>query len=216
MDIELGRRILERYFLEPDEAVREISDFGQVAIFDTNSVPWRIDRVEDIGSTKPNPAYTLYHVAINMSAEPPPPPDGIAVLPDGTFFHLNEVLEFRAFWLRVRERVEPVELAVLLVHYLSESPRNQNPVLKREDLSWLIDEHQIESIADFTLPQSRIDDKGSLTLDFCTFYIEQVPPNFVHRVGLNRWHVEADTEGYLDWTIQPIAGGLSSPRYSIT
>ena len=52
---------------------------------------------------------------------------GIARLPDGTLFNLNDTAAFKTFWGQVHSLAGVDELAALLARYQSLNPRRQVP-----------------------------------------------------------------------------------------
>ncbi|MCJ7625190.1 MAG: hypothetical protein MUO76_16965 [Anaerolineaceae bacterium] len=207
-----AQNMIERYFLRPGQVITEVSRLGEAVVVSAGRLGWLVESVGDINSARPC-GYELYEVRINLAADPPPPAHGVAVLPDGEMFHLNDESELRAFFRKVYRTILPLELAGLLTRYQA-GDNPQKEILQRDTLSWWLADDQIEAIDEFTLPLTIRKDNGGLTLDFCALTIDQELPNGMPIIGLNRWCVEVYGEGRLEWSFRPIAGKLDTRIYS--
>src|SRR5262249_40765913 len=144
-------------------------------------------------------------------------PHGVAALSNGKWFHLNDADEFKAFWKQLHNEIEPLGLAILLARYYHQRPylkRNQSLIGQTEDILVHFSENEVESLTEFTQPLLAENSEGGFRLDFCTEYIQRASPLAAYRVGLNRWHLESDDDGQLEWTVKPIARSLRSKFYS--
>ena len=203
-----AQKVIEVYFLRPGQVITEVTRLGEAVQISAGRSGWLVETVGDINSIRPW-GYELYEVRLNLAADPPPPADGVAVLPDGEMFHLNDESELRAFFRNVYRTTLPLELTGLLTRYQAgDDP--QKEILQRDTLSWWLADDQIEAIDEFTLPMIIRNDNGGLTLDFCTLTVTQELPNGMPIIGVNRWCVEVYAEGRLEWSFRPIAGGLDS------
>lgn len=219
MSLEISRSIIEKYFLEPNEIIIEARQQNDTVIVSSGDWQWWIESAGRWPDFVKSDKYQIFEVRPALFIDPPPRPDGVAVLPDGRMFCLGKDNEFRMFFQQLKDVINPLELAGLLANYQGKGPHfesAQNLIIRENDLSGLLEDKQIEAIPDLVMFRSTRSTDSALILDFCTFYISREPPDFIFMIGLNRWHVEADDQGRLEWSVSPIACGLRSSRYSPT
>ncbi len=209
-----ARRVVERCHLETDDRVLLVRPLGLAVIVETERLWWRVERVEASGSG--SGAYELYEVRLYISADPPPMPDGAALLPDGSVFCLGCRNQFRAFARAVHHALQPLELADLLVSYQGQEEEpgsGQTLVAGRDDLAGVLVEAQIRAVQGLGPPRVARGDDGSLTMEFWSYSFAEDPGKGGTRIGLNRWNVEMDKDGRLEWAVRSVARGLEGPRY---
>lgn len=211
-----AREIVERYVLAAGETVTGAAPLEQVALVTVSSGgwQWQVSPVERLPGAVQSREYLLYEVRPYVAADPMPRPLGVAVLADGAMYPLGGDDGFGTFWKRACAWMPPLELAALLARYGGGAPaRRQNLIVTRADVADLLLKKQTEGLPGWTELRAQAGENGGGSLDFCTFYLDQQPPDYVPRVGLNRWRVEWDAGGALRWSVRPIAQGLDSPLY---
>lgn len=202
----LAQTTIERYFLPPRDRVMHVLPQPGGALVTTQSEEWRLERAASADGSASNPNYALYHV--HLYAATPPRPPGVAVLPDGTLFRLTDEAELKAFWASLGDRLEPGELAWLLAAYQGRGPafvRRQEIVQRRGDAENRLPDEIWAAVPGMTPLRPVREGDGRLTLDFCTYYLGQEPPEFAFQVGINRWRAEADPQNGLQWSARPLA-----------
>lgn len=212
-----AREIVARYFLGPGETVTGVDTRGQAALVSAGGAQWQVAPVERLPGASKSRGYALYEIRPNVAVTPPPRPDGVAVLPDGMTCFLGDAEGCRAFWQRSCLWMPPGELAALLARYAGDGPtlaRHQTLIVTRGDIAKVLAEEQIDALAEYTDLQSRESEDGGGRLDFCTYYLDQKPPDYAFCVGLNRWRAEWGAECGLRLSVHSIAEGLDSPAYS--
>lgn len=214
---ETAPKVIDRYFLRSDEAIIQASQRGGAVIVASDQRRWQVELFAGDRHLRPGDRFEIVEVRPFIFADPPPRLHGVALLPDGSMFHLNDNGEFKAFWACVHPLLQPLELAALLARYQGKGPsfeQHQNLIVALDDLVGLLEPQQAKAVPELIGVQSSTTAEGVSAVEFCTFYIAQEPADNVFRVGLNRWRVETGAHGQLDWTSGPIARGLDSPRYS--
>lgn len=212
-----AREIVARYFLGPGETVTGVDTRGQAALVSAGGGQWQITPVERLPGGAKSEGYALHEVRPYVAVSPPPRPDGVAVLPDGAMYRLGDDEECGAFWGRACAWMSPQELAALLARYAGRGlslARHQTLIVTRADIAKVLAEEQIDTLAEYTDLRFRAGEGGGGRLEFCTYYLDQAPPDFAFRVGLNRWRAEWGADCGLRRAVRPIAEGLDSPAYS--
>lgn len=215
MDIKnQAKHIVERYMLEPGQRITDVI-VGQAAVKVSTKYRWWLVRpIEEGADLVKSQGYKLYDVQSSVRTFPRSRSHGVAILDEGEMFLLDDEEGFRSFFRQAHALLEPLELATLLAHYQSQAEGNEKVIVQLQDLTGLITEEQISSIVEFTLPDVTTHEDGSMAIHFSTFYLAPAPPDYVIRVNLNRWLVNAGADGELDWTVRDIARNLESPRYA--
>lgn len=215
MDIKnQAKHIVERFMLQPGQRITNVT-VGRAGVKVSTKYRWWLVRpVEEGANLVKSQGYKLYDVESSVRTFPRSRSHSVAILDEGEMFLLDDEEGFRSFFRQVHSLLEPLELATLLAHYQSQAEGNEKVIVQLQDLKGLITEEQISNIAGFTLPDVTSHRNGSMTIHFSTFYLAPAPPDYVIRVSLNRWLVNAGAEGELDWTVRDIARNLESPRYA--
>lgn len=207
---DLARRAVERYLLDPGEAIDGVEEGTAATIVRAGGRTWSVREIDRARQFARSPGYTL--IDITRGVIDGYRADGVAALADGLLFHLNDAEEFRAFFAAARGLLTPRETAGLLAFYQSEAPAAESLVVGDGDVEWLFPAATPGAL-DALLPQFGVGDDGSLDLAYCTLYLAPDPADRFTRVNLNRWHVGAAADGPLTWTVEPLARNMDSPRY---
>jgi hypothetical protein len=206
------RRIVERYMLNPGESITGIRVGTAGALVSARGAEWMVRPMTQARNFVKSEGYTLYDIG-PAETDVRGSSHGVAVTPDGSTYHLNDREDFRGFYQAVRAVLTPLELAGLLAFYQSDLP-GESVIAAPEDLGWLFPDGSGEDLP--VLPRPEVEERGDggMTLLFSTLALSQDPPNYVYRVNLNEWRVDADGEGRLEWSSRPVARGVDSPRYA--
>lgn len=213
----IAKRVIEKYFLSDNEIIVSVSEQEQIIVIITNGNQWQIESQKQWHNFRKSDNYELLEVRLKIFADPPPRPQGIAIFQDEEMFHLNSKAEFCDFYKGTDNFLEAMEIAGILARYQGQGSnliRNQNLIISQADLAGRLEDKQISEIAEFTPFLSTKSDNGTTNIDFCTYFLESQPPDYIYRFGLNRWKVITDIEGHIQWSVKQIASGLESSRYS--
>lgn len=205
---QIARAIVERYFMQPGEQVRAVVERDADVLVDAGAIGWAVSAVDRPDRLEPS-RHRLFEVRPDMDEDPPGPPEGLALLPDGAMFHLNEADDFRAYYRAVGDSLAAVELAFLLATYQAEGALH-NLIVRSTDMERHVQPVELEAIPGFTAPsEERVGSRRYLR--FCTYAVQQFPGKRPE-ILLTRWEAEA-RDGALDWRTQPLAR-LQSSGYS--
>lgn len=157
--------------------------------------------------------YRLYDVE-PAGADPAGRSVGIALLPDGLSYHLNDAAGFRAFYAALQDRLSGAEVAGLLAWYQSGAPGAERLVISEEDVADTLGPlDRLTYSALFRAPVWETA-SGARALAFTTFFLSRDAPDRIYQGNLNAWTAEAGEMSRLTWASRPLARGLPSPRYS--
>jgi hypothetical protein len=199
-----ARLVIERYFLEPGEAVGKIKVLGgEYAIVGAGSSEWVVRAMTKAQAFTKSEGYALYAVAPFGAYHTRE--KGVAVLPDESTFRLDDERDFLAFYARAHGLLDPVELAALLSFYQSKADRPEGVIVQQEDLAEVISASDLASLPGPLLPEAQRGEHGELTLSFCT---QAMRRDRGFRIDVYRWQVHADARAKLTWSTTALARGL--------
>jgi hypothetical protein len=213
----IAQRIIARYFLPLGKEITQIEQHGEATMVSSNNQQWRVETWNNWYHSTKSKGYNLYNISQVILVDSQVRPHGVALLPDSSLYYLNNDSEFRAFFKQVFKFIEPIELATLLTRYQGKEAcvkKHQNLILSKKDLFDHLKEEQISAIPEFTQFQVSKSAYDTLTLDFCSFFINRKPPDNIFRIGINRWRLEGDSQGNLKWSVRTVANELDSLFYS--
>jgi|GEM_PF-2266697 hypothetical protein len=208
------RRIITHYFLVSGEAITGVEQGRAALIVSAGARSWTARVIERGRNFQRSAGYTLYRITPELVSDPPTGGDGFAVLPGGHTFHLNDQAGFQAFYASARTLLQPLELACLLAWYQSPTSAGEAVIAETAELDGLLTPAQVAALPHLTSLLIDRQADGGLVLLFCTYSVSAEPPDYLYRVDLYRWRVEADASGELTWVSWPLARRLDSPRYT--
>ena len=209
------QRIITRYFLLSGELITGVEQGRAALIVSAGARSWTARAIERGRNFQRSAGYTLYRLTPELVSDPPTGGDGFAILPDERMFHLNDQAEFLAFYASTRTLLQPLELACLLAWYQSPTPGGEAVIADIAELDGLLAPAQVAALPHLTSLLINRQADGGLELLFCTFCLGAEPPDYLYRVDLYRWRVEASAGGELAWVSWPLARRLESPRYML-
>jgi hypothetical protein len=195
--------MVERYYLRPGRTIREVKMLEEEALVISEPDAWAVGALTRARNFTKSDGYNLY--AVEKFGLPPEVPEkGVAVLPDGSMFHLNDEHELRAFYAQAHGLLDPIELANLLAFFQSKSNARETVIASQEHLAH-ISERDLASLSGPLLPETTRGEHGELTLSFCTKCVRRARGVFI---DLNRWRARADAQARLTWSVKTLAQGL--------
>ncbi|APR87247.1 hypothetical protein A7982_12596 [Minicystis rosea] len=212
-DEERAREIIEKLLITgQNEVVRIERTSDQVLVF-TQGINWSISPPEADLPKRALDGYELYTVDSYAYRNPPPLRQGVARLPDGRMFLLNDAEQLRAFFTAMGGALPPADLAGLLVRFQlgSTTAPYQSLVLTPEDLAEKLEPEQIAAIPELIPLQTTPRADGGLDLDFCAHLRGRRGAPDEGWISVVRWHVEVSASHALTWSSRTIAERLA-PR----
>jgi hypothetical protein len=206
----VASRLVSTFLLSQGETILETRVGAAGVLVCTSDRTWMVTALEEAKNFHRGPGYQLYDIH-DADMDGPTRSEGVAVLPGGEMFHLNQAAGLQAFFDAVRATLTAEELAALIAFYQSDAPGVESVVADHGDLAWLFPAAQPIPIPALSLPEVEGSPAGSLRLRFCTLYLADDPLDSFTKVNLNRWQVTAN--GGLTWEVHALARDLNSPRF---
>lgn len=210
----VARRSVERYLLAAGERVVACEAGSEAASVETSEREWLVRPLERGRNFQRGSGYALYDVSSHETLHAQGHSHGIALLPDGALFHLNDAEEFRAFFHGSVPPLAALETAALLAFYQSTAEGNESVIVQWADLEGLLYPADRARLPELKLPEVEAWEAGRGWLTCCTLYLYQDARNDELRLGLNRWRAWLDDDHRLAWACEPVARRLRCPRYA--
>jgi hypothetical protein len=208
-----ARLVVERLFLGPGERAGAVEPRGDAVLVSAGGRRYAVEPYRPPGA-RPLPAdVTVLDVRSLPVPSPGGGPRGAALIagPDGPeILDLSSAQGLRELVRRVHRGLDAEALATLLSRYAADGP-HQNLITGPEDLSDVLEPALLRALG--VPPLERRATDGGQEVSFATFFLRPEPPDGVFRVGLDRWRATVDADGGLDWSAEPLARLLPSPRY---
>lgn len=209
---ELASEIVSSCILDPGESILAVHAGPAAVLLETIYRGLRFEVARAATSDGPGSGYALYTVR-ESATDGRARPEGIAQLPGGERYHLNDPEGFRAFFAAARTLIEPLDFASLLATFQSEAPVAERVIAAYGDLAWLFPGANLAASLHLSLPVIEGTPEAAFQMRFCTLYLDRDPRDRFTKVNLNRWRVAATAEGVLSWAVEPLARNLDSPVF---
>jgi hypothetical protein len=210
-----SQEIIQRFFLKPGDTITQIQTSNHGVIVKAEDW-WQIETVTNWFNFTKSDEYKLYEITLYIFSDPPPIPHGVALLPNGSLYYLNQENEFRQFFRQFAHQLPVAELAGLLSRYQGNQAMpgaRHSLILQVTDLEKILESDQIATIPDLvSLHSFQIDE--TCWLKFCTYCLVAEPPQYTYHINVHYWQVKSNHQGELEWSVRVIAHSLDSLWYS--
>lgn len=210
-----ARAIIEAFFIEGKNKVVRIEREPDRVIVKTLDMWWRVHHLDGESTRLSLDGYALFAVAQHVSRYPPILSHGVARLPDGRMFLLDEPEQFRAFYAAMGGALPPADLAGLLVRFQlgSITAPSQHLITALDDLAEELEPEQIQAIPELIPLQVTQREDGGVVLDFCAYLRGRRGDPDSGWIRVVRWRVEATGAQGLTWSFRTIAERLPPRRW---